>query len=167
MAARAPGAAEAQFAQRQVHVITDDEHILNRAAALVHRPGDGHAAPVHEGLRAQQQNGLAADASLPLDRAEAPAPQADAAVAGERAHDHEAEVVARPPIAEARIAQAHDDLHCGEWFGGRGRKTCGGGNNGLGVGPPARLERATRALGGPCSIHLSYGGAKTHFCPIF
>ena len=27
-------------------------------------------------------------------------------------------------------------------------------------GPPARLERATQALGGPCSIRLSYGGAR-------
>ncbi len=27
--------------------------------------------------------------------------------------------------------------------------------------PPARLERATRALGEPCSIRLSYGGLRT------
>src|SRR3990172_9039811 len=29
-----------------------------------------------------------------------------------------------------------------------------------GEAPPARLERATKALGGPCSIHLSYGGSR-------
>ncbi len=29
------------------------------------------------------------------------------------------------------------------------------------MGPPARLERATQALGGPCSIRLSYGGAAS------
>jgi len=48
-----------------------------------------------------------------------------------------------------------------EEFGGRAENTSDR-QHGAKLEPPARLERATRALGEPCSIHLSYGGRSNH-----
>ena len=135
---------------------------------LAYDLSDGGAAQVHEGLRTNEQQALFADVAFGLSGLVAAPPKANSAVCRQRGHHAEAQVVARLAVTEAWIAKSDYDLHFQCGFGGQKGVPCGRLRQDSEtqaaegflreVEPPARLERAARALGGPCSIHLSYGG---------
>ena len=76
-----------------------------------HRLADAAAGFVHEGLRHQQRDAVAADRAVGDEALEARAERADAMRGGDRLDRHEADVVAVPGVARARIAEAGDQDH--------------------------------------------------------
>ena len=112
VAARAPALAEAQLAERQREVVGDDEQVAERRVlARQHLP---HREPgvVHVGQRLDEGQVEAAEAAHDDVRGVAlaalPGP---AGTLGQPVHDQPADVMARPGVLGARIAQTHDDLH--------------------------------------------------------
>src|SRR5438874_590436 len=79
-----------------------------RRGALAQEARDRLAAQVHVGLRLDQLDGAPLDLRAPDERTALRAPDRRVRLPRQQVNEHEAEVVARPLVALARIAKPDD-----------------------------------------------------------
>ncbi len=109
-AMRPPGP-HPQLAQRQVDVVADDQQLRQRQLVEVHYLPDAAAAQVHERLRLDEKDLFSVLGQLGDLRLETALEPATARPSREGVDDVVADVVPRPLVVPARIAQPDDDFH--------------------------------------------------------
>src|ERR1051325_5642879 len=104
--------------QRVIVELVEAQRLLNRVAAVV-----------HEGLRLEEEDAVAAEASFGDQTAELLLPWAEIVHFGDDVGGHEADIVPVKRIFRARISKADPELHRRSLAGARGKKK-----------PPASVE---------------------------
>ena len=109
--ARPATLAEAQLAERQGEIVGDDEQVDQRGVLAGQHLADRQARVVHVGQRLDERQVEAAEAAHGHVRRVALAALAGPAGSlGDPVHDQPADVVARPGILRAGVAETDDDL---------------------------------------------------------
>ena len=109
--------ADAQTADRKGNIVKQNEHALGRQLVEPRRVHHGQAGVVHERLRLEQQQLLAACGCLRGQAAEAGAVDLHAELFRQRIDGAEADVVPGAGIVQAGIAQTHNEPAAGGRFG--------------------------------------------------
>ena len=109
--ARRPSRPKPQLAHRQVQVVAEDQQVLVRQLVKTHRLLNAGSAEVHEGRRAQQQGLLAAQVGLDHLAVKPRLGRGRAEPSGQLGQDGIADVVPRPLVTAARIAQPNHEFH--------------------------------------------------------
>ena len=97
--------------RRKVEFVMNDDKRGAVEFVKAERFADAAAGFVHEGLRGEQHDALAADHALRRQSGKARAERTDAMRLGDRLERHEADVVSVARVALARIAESRDDEH--------------------------------------------------------
>src|ERR687889_87713 len=102
---------EAHGAEREGDVVADHDEVASRLqlGALAQKARDRLAAQVHVGLRLDQLDRAPLKLGPPDERPALRALDLRARLPRQKVYDHEAQVVARPLVALARIAQTDDE----------------------------------------------------------
>ena len=100
-----------QLAERQVDVVAHDQQVRRRDLIEVQDLADGSAAQVHERLRLDEEDFLPVLVQLGHLGLEPPLEAAGVRTRRQGIDHVETDVVPRPLVAAARIAQTDDDLH--------------------------------------------------------
>ena len=106
-----PRGPKPQLAHRQVQVVADDQQVFVGQLVKTLRLLDACAAQVHEGRGTQQQRLLAAQVGLDHRAVKPRLGRAGAELSGQLGQDGIADVVPRPLVPAARIAQPNHELH--------------------------------------------------------
>ena len=96
---------------REIELVVEDGKRIHVELVEAQRLGDRFAAVVHEGLRLEQQDALAADAALRDQAAEFLLPGAEIVHFHYEVRCHEADIVALKRIFGAGITEADPELH--------------------------------------------------------
>ena len=105
------GSAGAQSPQRKIHVVANDQDVGDRHLEVVAQRADCLPAHIHERERLDQQHHIVASAPLRLQRVGGCRLERQALAIGQHIDDVEPDVVPRPAVLAARIAEARDELH--------------------------------------------------------
>ncbi|MBI3758675.1 MAG: hypothetical protein HY269_02850 [Deltaproteobacteria bacterium] len=95
-------------AGRQIHVVVNHDHALQRHLEVTAHAGDRFAAAIVESLRQREHRDRIALARLAVKTVELAPRQLRAARGGQPLDCHEPDVVARAPILFAGVAKPHD-----------------------------------------------------------
>ena len=111
MARRAAADAHLDLERREVELVVEDGERVDVELVEAQRLLNRVAAVVHEGLRLEQQDALAADAAFRDQAAELLRPGPKAVRLGDDVGGHEADIVPLERILRAGIAEADPELH--------------------------------------------------------
>ena len=111
MAARRAALPNAKHAPGQRNVVANDDHVGRLALGAAQQFPHRQAAQIHHRLRLGEHHFLPRDLAQAHQRFRFRPRDANAGIFGQHIHDQKAQVVRRPGIFDAGIAEANDQAH--------------------------------------------------------
>ncbi len=111
MAAGRAALPDAHHSPGQRDVVANDDHVGRLALGAAYQFPHRQAAQIHHRLRLGQHHFVPGDLAQAHERFRFRPRDANVGVLGQRVHDQKAQVVRRPGIFDAGIAEAHDQAH--------------------------------------------------------